>query len=137
MYQTGKRPFRRLFSSSQEGLPKASNGKFTLCCVMADQWRLSMVSHNAPRLLLVFRCGAEYVFVDNETRAMMTITLSTTAINIFRREDLAPDDLARRAAEWALLTHDPNSSVDLTVDKDLSQFCQYYFSSAALEKQAC
>jgi hypothetical protein len=96
-----------------------------------------MVSNNSPRLLLVFRCGAEYVFVDNETRAMMTITLSTAAINVFRREDLTPDDLARRAAEWALLTHDPDSSVDLTVDEDLSQFCQYYFSSEALAKQAC
>ena len=96
-----------------------------------------MVSNNSSRLLLVFRCGAEYVFVDNETRAMMTVTLSTTAINIFRRETLTPDDLARRAAEWALLTHDEDSSVNLTVDEDLAQFCQHYFSNEAIEKQAC
>jgi hypothetical protein len=68
---------------------------------------------------------------------MVTVTLSTTAINMFLRENLTPDDLAKHAAEWSLLTEQPYGSVDLTVSEDLSEFCRYYFSNAALARQAC
>lgn len=96
-----------------------------------------MASGSMTRLLLVFRCGGEYVFIDNETKTTVTVTLSTTAINMFRREDLTPDDLARRGAEWALLTHQPYGIVDLTLSEDLSEFCRYYFSNETLTRQAC
>ncbi len=96
-----------------------------------------MMSRSSTRLLLVFRCGGEYVFVDNETKTMMTVTLSTAAINLFRREDVMPDDLARHAAEWGLLNRQPHRSVDLTASEDLSRFCRYYFSSEPVARQAC
>ena len=96
-----------------------------------------MLSGSTTRLLLVFRCGGEYVFIDNETKTMVTVTLSTTAINMFRREDLTPDKLARQAAEWAVLTHQPYGIVDLTLSEDLSEFCRYYFSNETLARQAC
>ena len=91
---------------------------------------------SSRRLFLVFRCGTEYIFIDNETHAMLAVTLSTTAINMFHHEGLVPDDLARQAAEWALF-HQSNHNVDLTAEADLSQFCHYYFSSDTLSKQAC
>ena len=94
-----------------------------------------MVSGSAVRLLLVFRCGGEYVFVNSNTKTMVTVTLSTTAINMFLRENLTPDDLARCAAEWASLG--PQASVDLTVGEDLSEFCRYYFANEKLARQAC
>ena len=91
----------------------------------------------ATRLLLVFRCGAEHVLVNSKTETTVVVTLSAAAINLFYREGLTPDDLARQVAEWALLNHQPNTSVDLTVSEDLSRFCQYYFSTQELVKQAC
>lgn len=94
-----------------------------------------MVSGSAVRLLLVFRCGGEYVFVNSNTKTMVTVTLSTTAINMFLRENLTPDDLARHAAEWASLG--PQASVDLTISEDLSEFCRYYFANEKLARQAC
>ena len=96
-----------------------------------------MASGNSTRLLLVFRCGGEYVFIDNESKTMVTVTLSMAAINMFLREDLTPDHLARQAAEWALVTPRAYGSVDLTVTEDLSEFCRYYFSTEKLARQAC
>ena len=88
-----------------------------------------MQSSNVTDLTLVFQSGGEYVFVNPETDRMLTVTLSATAINVFRGRDLAPDDLARRVAEWAVLTRQSTGHINLTIDKDLSPFCQYYFSS--------
>jgi hypothetical protein len=96
-----------------------------------------MLSGSSTRLLLVFRCGGEYVFIDNDTKTMVTVTLSMTAINMFIRENLTPDDLARHAAEWALLTPQSYGGVDLTISEDLSEFCRYYFSNEKLARQAC
>lgn len=88
-----------------------------------------MQSSNVAQLTLVFQSGGEYVFVNPETDRMLTVTLSATAINVFRGRDLGPDDLARRAAEWAVLTRQSTGHINLTIDKDLTPFCQYYFSS--------
>jgi hypothetical protein len=104
---------------------------------MVGDRRFSMTSSNSTRLLLVFRCGGEYVFIDNESKTMVTVTLSVTAVNMFLREDLTPDNLARQAAEWALATPRAYGSVDLTVTEDLSEFCRYYFSNDKLARQAC
>ena len=53
-----------------------------------------MVPHVSSKLWLVFRSGYEYVFTDGEA-AMLTVTLSTTAITVFHRHNVHADELAR------------------------------------------
>ncbi|MEX5219773.1 MAG: hypothetical protein NW701_18240 [Nitrospira sp.] len=88
-------------------------------------------------ILLVFRGGNEYVFVDNEAKTTVCVTLSTAAIHMFQREGLTADELARHVSEWVLVGRQRNGSVDLTTSEDLSRFCQYYFANQVLAKQAC
>jgi hypothetical protein len=88
-----------------------------------------MQSSHVTDLTLVFQSAGKYVFVNTGTDRMLTVTLSATAISVFRKRNLGPDDVARRAAEWAVLTRQSTGHINLTIDKDLSPFCQYYFSS--------
>ncbi|MGD9728145.1 MAG: hypothetical protein AB7G68_20615 [Nitrospiraceae bacterium] len=81
---------------------------------------------NVTDLTLLFQSGGEYVFVNPETGRMLTVTLSATAINVFRQRDLGPDDLARRAAEWAVFTRQSTGHINLTTDKDLAPFLARY-----------
>ena len=46
-----------------------------------------MVSPVSSKLWMVFRGGYEYVFTDGEA-AMLTVTLSTTAITVFHRHNV-------------------------------------------------
>lgn len=97
-----------------------------------------MVPSAFSQLLLVFRCGYEYVFTHPETTSMLTVTLSPAAINLFDVRHVQADTLAREAAEWALLNNRQNGNVDLSASSDdLSDFCTYYFQSEALAKRAC
>lgn len=91
----------------------------------------------ANPLLLVFRCGTEYVFVNTKTNKMIAVTLSAAAMNLFDRENVHADDLAREAAEWAQLAERPAAQVDMTDSDDLSEFCRYYFHDRLLARQAC
>ena len=95
-----------------------------------------MVSHVSSKLWLVFRSGYEYVFTDGEA-AMLTVTLSTTAITVFHRHHVHADELAKHAAEWAIGIQGANGAVDLGEANDLWKFCQYYFHHEKLEKQVC
>ena len=68
---------------------------------------------------------------------MVTVTLSTNAINLFRQYCIQGNDLAKHAAEWALFTNRANGIMDFSpATDDLSEFCQYYFGNEALEKRA-
>ena len=99
-------------------------------------WRAHMVPPVSSKLWLVFRGGYEYVFTDGEA-AMLTVTLSTTAITVFDRHNVHADDLATHAAEWAIFIHRANGAVDFGEANDLLKFCQYYFHYEKLEKRAC
>ncbi|MET0514213.1 MAG: hypothetical protein ABW047_02640 [Nitrospiraceae bacterium] len=69
---------------------------------------------------------------------MLTVTLSTAAINLFNRYDVESDDLAKHAAEWALFEGRSSGMVDLGLESDdLLAFCRYYFHHKALAKRAC
>ena len=96
-----------------------------------------MHAGSPTEILLVFRGGNEYVFVDNEARNTVCVTLSTAAIHLFQREGLTPDQLARHVTQWVLVNREKNGSADLTTSEDLSHFCRYYFSNKALANQAC
>jgi hypothetical protein len=137
MYPSGKQRYRRLLFESPEQSWQRSGRQLNVSCVMADQWRIDMRAGSPTHILLVFRGGNEYVFVDNEVKATVCVTLSTTAIHMFQREGLSPDELARQVTEWVLVSRQKNGSADLTTSEDLSDFCQYYFSNKSLEKQAC
>ena len=95
-----------------------------------------MVPPVSSKLWMVFRGGYEYVFTDGEA-AMLTVTLSTTAITVFHSHNVHADELATHAAEWAIGTHRANGAVDLGEAGDLLKFCQYYFHHEKLEKLAC
>jgi hypothetical protein len=95
-----------------------------------------MVATASSKILLVFRCGHEYVFTHGQIQ-MLTVTLSTTAITLFDRHNVKADDLAKEAAEWALLNNRMSGIVDLSAESDLSDFCRYYFRNATAVKRAC
>jgi hypothetical protein len=96
-----------------------------------------MFPTSSSNMLLVFRYGYEYVFIHGET-SMLTVTLSTTAINLFSRYNMESDDLAKQAAEWAVLEGRSSGIVDLGPEsEDFSEFCRYYFHHEALAKRAC
>lgn len=95
-----------------------------------------MVAMASPKILLVFRCGHEYVFAHGQTMAMLTVMLSPTTINVF--DNAHADDLAKQVAEWALCNDPRRQTVDLTVKgAELSAFYRYYFDNESLAKQAC
>ena len=96
-----------------------------------------MLPMPSSKILLVFRYGYEYVFIHGET-SMLTVTLSTTAINLFSRYNVESDDLAKQAAEWAVFEGRLSGIVDLGLESDdLSEFCRYYFHTEVLAKRAC
>ena len=95
-----------------------------------------MVPHVSSKLWMVFRGGYEYVFTDGEA-AMLTVTLSTTAMTVFHRHSVHADELAKHAAEWAIGIHRVNGAVNLGEADDLLKFCQYYFQHEKLEKRVC
>jgi hypothetical protein len=137
MYLLNRQLYRRLLLDSPEQSWQRSSRQLNVSCVMANQWRINMHVGSPKEILLVFRGGNEYVFVDNEARNTVCVTLSTAAIHMFQREGLAPDELARHVTEWVLTSQQKNGSADLTTSEDLSHFCQYYFLNKALSKQAC
>ena len=96
-----------------------------------------MVATESSTIALVFRCGQEYVFTYGQTLAMLTVTLSPTAITLFDRHNVKADDLAKQAAEWALFNNRMSGIVDLSAESDLSEFCRYYFRNEASAKRAC
>lgn len=89
-------------------------------------------------ILLVFRCGYEYVFTHGQPMATLVVMLSSTALNLFDRHKLKADDLAKQVAEWALFDDPTREAVDLSVEgEDLSAFCHYYFTHAQMAERAC
>jgi hypothetical protein len=68
---------------------------------------------------------------------MVTVTLSTPAIDTFQRDELTADDLARHAAEWALLTQRRGAHVDFTRNDLVSAFRRYFFQEQATARQSC
>ena len=95
-----------------------------------------MFPTSSSDMLLVFRYGHEYVFIHGET-SMLTVTLSTTAINLFSRYNVESDDLAKQAAEWAVFEGRSSGMVDFGPEsEDLSAFYRYYFHHEVLAKRA-
>jgi hypothetical protein len=76
---------------------------------------------------LVFRSGHEYVFIHGETSDFLTVKVSMTAVNMFKKYEMTEEDVAKLAAEWGLYSKRRHRIVDLSFSDDLSEFCQYYF----------
>ena len=115
------------------------NGRrqFVPDCVSLSSYGVMMVNQHSSTIWLVFRCGHEYVFTHEGSTAIVTVTLSTNAVHLFRQCSIQANDLAKHAAEWALFTNRANGIVDFSpATDDLSEFCQYYFGNEALEKRA-
>jgi hypothetical protein len=97
---------------------------------------LEKTGASAPQL--VFRGGLEYVFTHGENAEFVTVSLSLVAIRLFEQSHLTADNLAKQAAEWALLIKPGNRKVDFSAASgDLSEFCQYYFERHAVTHHAC
>jgi hypothetical protein len=97
-----------------------------------------MIATGSSKTWLVFRGGYEYVFTHGENTEFLSVTLSTTAISLFEKYNVIADDLAKQAAEWALVTKRTSGTVDFDpATDDLSEFCQYYFENQVLGKRAC
>jgi hypothetical protein len=96
-----------------------------------------MIATGSSTAWLVFRGGYEYVFTHGDTMEFLAVMLSATAISLFDQYNVTADELAKQAAEWALLVRRTSRTVDLGPDADdFLQFCRYYFDTEALRKRA-
>ena len=87
---------------------------------------------------LVFRCGHEYVFVHRETTEILAVTLSATAIHMFKKYNLSTEELAKQAAEWVFLVKRTSGTVDFSAAaEDLLEFYRYFVANERLQKRAC
>jgi hypothetical protein len=140
----GKRPYRNLLSKSQRdlwldvGAVDKSPRQITMSLTVTNTQRTNMITMGSSETWLVFRGGHEYVFTHGEFAEVLTVTLSTSAINLFEKYNVTANDLAKQAAEWALYIKRTSGTVDFsTTTDDLSEFCRYYFGNEMLRKRAC
>lgn len=86
---------------------------------------------------LVFRSGTQYIFAYSSSADTLTVTLSSEAIALFQSHHVAADELARKAAEWALLQGHTNGRVDLTLKNDeLADFYWHFYYCQASGHQS-
>ena len=74
---------------------------------------------------LVFRAAGEYVFAYAGSKDTLTVTLSSSAIGLFKSHHIGADELAWRAAEWALL-RGRTRGTDLKAE-ELARFYWYFY----------
>ena len=104
-------------------------------------WHCSHCAHAGMTarhgIQLVFRSGLKYVFVYGSSSGMLTVVLSSEAVALFKTHHMGADELAKRAADWALLRGRPNSTVNLGLQhEELASFYWYYYDSQSIEGQA-
>jgi hypothetical protein len=104
-------------------------------------WHCSHCAHQGMTakqgIQLVFRGGEEYVFAYGSSSGMLTVALSSEAIALFKSHHIGADELARRAAEWALLRGRVSGTVTLGLQhEELAAFYWYFYHTQAVDRQA-
>jgi hypothetical protein len=104
------------------------------------KWHCSHCAHAGMTakhgIQLVFRSGLEYVFAYGSSTGMLTVMLSSEAIALFKTHHIGADELARRAAEWALLRGRPHSRVNLGLQhEELAALYWYYYDGRSMDGQ--
>ncbi len=75
-------------------------------------------------VLLLFRGGYEFKFSYGPSIHTITIVLSSAAVNLWGTHDVTDDQLAKIAAEWALLCGHTSKQVHLGIPAD--EFADFY-----------
>jgi hypothetical protein len=84
---------------------------------------------------LVFRGGEEYVFAYGSSNGMLTVALSSEAIALFKSHHIGADELARRAAEWALLRGRVSGTVTLGLQhEEFAAFYWYFYHCQPIDR---
>lgn len=96
------------------------------------EWHCTRCTHTGktagPKMHLVFRGGFQYVFAYDVSGLTLTVILSSPAIGLFNSHHIGADELAWKAAEWALLRGQINKAVDLGLKSDdLPNFYWYFY----------
>lgn len=73
---------------------------------------------------LLFRGGYEFKFSYGPSIQIITIVLSSAAVNLWGTHDVTDDQLAKIAAEWALLCGHKDGQVHLGIPSE--QFADFY-----------
>lgn len=103
------------------------------------RWRCSQCAHTGltarQGIQLVFRGGMEYVFAYGSSSGMLTVALSSEAIALFKSHRIGADELARRAAEWALLRGRASGTETLGFhDEEFAAFYWYFYETHAIDR---
>ena len=103
-------------------------------------WHCSHCAHQGVTarqgIQLVFRGGEEYVFAYGSSKGMLTVALSSEAIALFKSHHVGADELARRAAEWALLRGRVSGTVTLSLQhEEFAAFYWYFYHSHSIDRQ--
>jgi len=96
------------------------------------EWQCTRCAHTGKtagrKMQLVFRGGFQYVFSYDVSGYPLTIILSSPAIGLFNSHHIGADELAWKAAEWALLRGHIDKAVDLGLTSDdLPTFYWYFY----------
>ncbi len=96
------------------------------------EWHCTQCAHTghtpSRKMQLVFRGGFQYVFAYDASGRTLTVVLSSAAIGLFNSHHVGADELAWRAAGWALLRGHINRTVDLGLTSDdLADFYWYFY----------
>ena len=75
-------------------------------------------------VLLLFRGGYEFKFSYGPSIQTITIVLSSAAVNLWSTHDVKDDQLAKIAAEWALLCGRTDKQVHLGIPAE--EFADFY-----------
>jgi hypothetical protein len=97
------------------------------------QWHCSSCAHigvtASQGLQLVFRGGQEYIFTFGGSMTTLSVVLTGPAIGLFRTHMIGADELAWRAAEWALLRGRVGGTVRLDLQSyDLADLYLYLYA---------
>ncbi|MBI4000943.1 MAG: hypothetical protein HY348_04075 [Nitrospira defluvii] len=75
-------------------------------------------------VILLFRGGYEFKFSYGPSVQTITIVLSSAAVNLWSTHDVTDDQLAKIAAEWALLCGHTSRQVHLGIPAE--EFADFY-----------
>jgi hypothetical protein len=75
---------------------------------------------------LVFAVAHHYVYAFGTASHSVTVTIAQSGLNMFAWSGLAPEELARHAAEWVMLRGRGEKSIRLGLDQpDFPDFFEY------------